>query len=104
MTSGATAADVSAAGDVVTGPGYPLHFVNGLPQACAGCLVPEAGCAGAITPSTNLTKPVGGKPRFSRRGVNSASRWLRRRRYPPMLIKLSNNQAGARKEKATLRL
>ncbi len=62
MTPGATIANVTATGDVVTGPGYPLNLVNGLPQACVGDLVTGAVCVGAITVSTNPTKLVGGRP------------------------------------------
>ena len=42
-TPTATLVNATATGDVVTGPGMPTNLVNGLPVACMGDLVAEAG-------------------------------------------------------------
>ncbi len=62
MTPTATLANLTATGDVVTGPGVPLNLVNGLPVACMGDLVAGAVCVGAITVSTAVTHLTKGRP------------------------------------------
>ncbi|MGN0903453.1 MAG: hypothetical protein ACI4M9_09210 [Succinivibrio sp.] len=62
MTPSATLVNLTATGDVVTGPGMPTNLVNGLPQACLGDLVAGAVCVGAITFSTSVTYITKGRP------------------------------------------
>lgn len=60
-TPSATLVNLTATGDVVTGPGMPTNLVNGLPQACMGDLVTTA--VNMLTkgrPCTNLGSVVTG--------------------------------------------
>lgn len=61
-TPSATLANVTATGDVVTGPGMPTNLVNGLPQACMGDIVTGAVCVGAISMTTSLNLLTKGRP------------------------------------------
>lgn len=56
-TPSATLVNLTATGDVVTGPGMPTKLVNGLPQACMGDLV-----AGAVTVATAVNMLTKGRP------------------------------------------
>lgn len=56
-TPSATLVNLTATGDVVTGPGMPTNLVNGLPQACMGDLV-----AGAVTVATAVNMLTKGRP------------------------------------------
>ncbi|MBQ8477011.1 MAG: hypothetical protein IJ505_00750 [Succinivibrio sp.] len=58
----ATLANVTATGDVVTGPGMPTNLVNGLPCACMGDMVVGAVCTGAITFTTSINLLTKGRP------------------------------------------
>ena len=62
MTPAATLANLTATGDVVTGPGMPTNLVNGLRAACMGDLVTGPVVVGAITVSTALNHLVKGRP------------------------------------------
>ena len=62
MTPAATLVNVTATGDVVTGPGMPLNLVNALPEACLGDLVAGAVCVGAISVTTAVNHLVKGRP------------------------------------------
>ena len=62
MTPAATLVNMTATGDVVTGPGMPLNLVNALPEACLGDLVAGPVCVGAITVTTAITHLVKGRP------------------------------------------
>ncbi len=62
MTPAATLVNMTATGDVVTGPGMPLNLVNALPAACLGALVAGHVCVGAITVTTAVTHLVKGRP------------------------------------------
>lgn len=61
-TPSATLANLTATGDVVTGPGMPTNLVNGLPQACKGDLVTGAVCVGAVTMTTSINLLTKGRP------------------------------------------
>jgi uncharacterized Zn-binding protein involved in type VI secretion len=41
--------DITASGDVITGPGAPTVLIGSLPAACVGDSVSGAACTGAIT-------------------------------------------------------
>lgn len=56
-TPSATLVNLTATGDVVTGPGMPTNLVNGLPQACMGDLV-----TGAVTVTTAVNMLTKGRP------------------------------------------
>lgn len=62
MTPTATLVNLSATGDVVTGPGMPTNLVNGLPCACLGDVVSGAVCVGAITMTTAINNLTKGRP------------------------------------------
>ncbi|MBQ3883630.1 MAG: hypothetical protein II731_01985 [Succinivibrio sp.] len=62
MTPAATLVNVTATGDVVTGPGMPLNLVNALPEACLGDLVAGPVCVGAISVTTAVNHLVKGRP------------------------------------------
>lgn len=61
-TPAATLLNLTATGDVITGPGMPTNLVNGLPVACMGDLVAGPVCVGAISMSTAVTHIVKGRP------------------------------------------
>ncbi len=61
-TPSATLVNLTATGDVVTGPGMPTNLVNGLPQACMGDLVTGAVCTGAVTVTTAVNMLTKGRP------------------------------------------
>ncbi|MGN1280596.1 MAG: hypothetical protein ACI4UM_01645 [Succinivibrio sp.] len=61
-TPSATLVNLTATGDVVTGPGMPTNLVNGLPQACMGDLVAGPVCVGAITATTAINYLTKGRP------------------------------------------
>lgn len=61
-TPSATLVNLTATGDVVTGPGMPTNLVNGLPQACMGDLVIGAVCTGAVTVTTAVNMLTKGRP------------------------------------------
>lgn len=61
-TPSATLVNLTATGDVVTGPGMPTNLVNGLPQACMGDMVTGAVCTGAITATTAVNVLTKGRP------------------------------------------
>lgn len=56
-TPSATLVNLTATGDVVTGPGTPTNLVNDLPQACMGDLV-----TGAVTVTTAVNMLTKGRP------------------------------------------
>jgi uncharacterized Zn-binding protein involved in type VI secretion len=59
----ATIANLTATGDVITGPGALTTMVKGLPVACLGDLVAGPVCVtGAITMTTAITKLAKGRP------------------------------------------
>jgi uncharacterized Zn-binding protein involved in type VI secretion len=59
----ATIVNLTATGDVITGPGCPTKIFMGLPVACMGDLVAGALCvSGAITVSTAINKIFMGRP------------------------------------------
>jgi hypothetical protein len=63
MTPIATLANLTATGDLIIGPGYPLHLNLFLPVACMGDMVTGPLCiSGAITFSTALTYLCGFRP------------------------------------------
>ncbi|MBO8416285.1 MAG: PAAR domain-containing protein [Proteobacteria bacterium] len=62
MTPAATLANLTATGDVVTGPGSPVNLVNGLPCACVGDLVSGPVVTGAITMTTAVNFLIKGRP------------------------------------------
>ncbi len=53
--------DVTASGDVITGPGMPTVMIGGLPAACLGDSVSGAACTGAIMMGSP-TVLIGGRP------------------------------------------
>ena len=61
-TPSATLVNLTATGDVVTGPGMPTNLVNGLPQARMGDLVTGAVCTGAVTVTTAVNMLTKGRP------------------------------------------
>ena len=61
-TPSATLVNLTATGDVVTGPGMPTNLVNGLPQACMGDTVTGAVCTGVITATTAINVLTKGRP------------------------------------------
>jgi len=64
MTPTATIVNLTATGDVITGPGAPTVLVKGLPAACLGDLVAGPMCvAGVIGMTTALTTLADGRPR-----------------------------------------
>lgn len=62
MTPTATLINMTATGDVVTGPGMPVNLVNGLPCACMGDMVTGPVCVGAISFTTALNNLTKGRP------------------------------------------
>jgi uncharacterized Zn-binding protein involved in type VI secretion len=59
----ATITNLTATGDVITGPGGITMLAKGLPVACVGDAVAGALCVtGAITVSTAVNKIVKGRP------------------------------------------
>lgn len=62
MTPAATLANLTATGDVVTGPGAPTTLFTGLPAVCVGDLVAGATVTGAISVSTAVTTIINGRP------------------------------------------
>ncbi len=62
MTPSATLINMTATGDVVTGPGMPTNLVNGLPAACMGDLVAGPVCVGAISMTTAVNLLTKGRP------------------------------------------
>jgi uncharacterized Zn-binding protein involved in type VI secretion len=59
----ATIVNLTATGDVITGPGAPTILYKGLPAACMGDLVAGPLCvAGAITMTTAITNLHLGRP------------------------------------------
>ncbi len=62
MTPAATLTNLTATGDVVTGPGMPLNLVNAIPVACIGDLVAGAACTGAISISPAVNHLIKGRP------------------------------------------
>jgi uncharacterized Zn-binding protein involved in type VI secretion len=53
--------DVTATGDVVTGPGVPTVIIEGMPAAVVGDMVDGAACVGSITVGA-FTVLIGGVP------------------------------------------
>lgn len=41
--------DVTATGDVITGPGAPTIIIGGMPCSCVGDMVSGAACVGSVT-------------------------------------------------------
>lgn len=66
-TPSATLVNLTATGDVVTGPGMPTNLVNGLPQACMGDLVTGAVCTGSVTVTTAVNMLTKGSPLYKSR-------------------------------------
>ncbi|MDR2444516.1 MAG: PAAR domain-containing protein [Spirochaetaceae bacterium] len=59
----ATITNLTATGDVITGPGAPTILYKGLPAACMGDLVAGPMCVtGAITMTTAITNLYMGRP------------------------------------------
>lgn len=54
--------NLTATGDVVTGPGCPTKIAKGLPVSCVGDAVTGAACVGTITVSSALNKVFNGRP------------------------------------------
>jgi hypothetical protein len=54
--------DLTATGDVITGPGVPTVIIMGLPASVLGDLVSGAVCTGAITTNCSVTVLTGGRP------------------------------------------
>lgn len=63
--------DLTATGDVITGPGAPTVLIADLPASCMGDLVSGAACVGSVIlgsptvivdgrPLTRVTSPVAG--------------------------------------------
>lgn len=61
-TPTATICNMTATGDVITGPGALTTLVKGLPVACLGDMVTGPMCMGAITLTTAITKLSKGRP------------------------------------------
>ena len=62
-TPSATLVNLTATGDLVTGPGMPTNLVNGLPQACMTGAVTVTTAVNMLTkerPCTNLGSVVTG--------------------------------------------
>ena len=58
----ATLTNLTATGDVISGPGAITTMVKGLPVACIGDAVAGAACAGAISVTTAMNKLAKGRP------------------------------------------
>jgi len=61
MRPAARLSDMTATGDVITGPGVPTVIIENLPAAVLGDLVSGAACTGAIV-SASATVLIGGRP------------------------------------------
>lgn len=57
-----TLTGVSATGDLVTGPGFPLKLINGMPVACMGDAVAGVTVTGVISTTMHPTLIIGGRP------------------------------------------
>lgn len=53
--------DMTATGDVITGPGVPNVLIGGLPASVMGDMVSGAACVGSITVGSP-TVLIGGRP------------------------------------------
>jgi uncharacterized Zn-binding protein involved in type VI secretion len=53
--------DITASGDVITGPGVPTVLIGGLPASVLGDMVSGAACVGSITMGS-MTVLIGGRP------------------------------------------
>jgi uncharacterized Zn-binding protein involved in type VI secretion len=53
--------DMTATGDVITGPGVPTVLIEGLPASVMGDMVSGAACVGSITVGSP-TVLIGGRP------------------------------------------
>ncbi|MGC1375570.1 MAG: PAAR domain-containing protein [Anaerolineales bacterium] len=53
--------DMTATGDVITGPGVPTVLIGGLPASVMGDMVTGAACVGSITMGSP-TVLIGGRP------------------------------------------
>lgn len=61
-TPAATICNMTATGDVITGPGAGTTLIKGLPVACLGDMVTGPMCVGAITVTTAMNKLSKGRP------------------------------------------
>jgi len=53
--------DLTATGDVITGPGVPNVIIEGVPASVAGDMVSGAACIGSVTQGS-LTVLISGRP------------------------------------------
>jgi uncharacterized Zn-binding protein involved in type VI secretion len=53
--------DMTATGDVITGPGVPTVLIGGMPASVMGDMVTGAACVGSITVGSP-TVLIGGRP------------------------------------------
>ncbi len=58
----ATLTDMTATGDVITGPGYSKVIIKGMPVACLGDLVSGGTVVGSITTTQSPNIIIGGRP------------------------------------------
>ncbi|HEX2981256.1 MAG TPA: PAAR domain-containing protein [Anaerolineaceae bacterium] len=61
MFPAARLTDMTATGDVITGPGAPTVLIENLPAACIGDLVSGSVCVGAIAQGS-ATVLIAGRP------------------------------------------
>lgn len=61
MFPAARLTDITATGDVVTGPGVPNVLIVGMPAAVVGDMVSGAACIGAISMGS-MTVLISGRP------------------------------------------
>lgn len=54
--------NLTATGDIITGPGCPTKVTKGLPVSCLGDAVTGAACVGTITASAATNKIFMGRP------------------------------------------
>lgn len=58
----ATVANMTATGDVISGPGGITTMVKGLPVACVGDMVAGPMCTGVVSVTTAVNKLAKGRP------------------------------------------
>ncbi len=62
MFPAARLTDMTATGDLVTGPGMPTVLIGSMPAAVMGDMVSGPGCVGSLATGCSVTVLIGNRP------------------------------------------
>lgn len=62
MFPAARLTDMTATGDIVTGPGVPTVLIGSLPASVIGDMVSGPGCVGSLAMGCSMTVHIGNRP------------------------------------------